>query len=403
MFPFRVSRSMKLISSALIVGGGAFFGFAISTATTIHSGNKVRIADTGMVPDDIVTTGGSVRIMGPVDGDALALCNDFSLTGEISGALAVFAGSVDLRGPVRHSVGAFTGHASFESEVSGSAYAFAERVDVSREAVFVRDLRVFAGRLNMDGVIAGDLKGKVGKAFIAGRVDGDVSLETGELEIQKGAVINGNVRYVSKLEAVVDVDAAINGRLTRIDPETLDDNGASFLGGAFFEVWAFFGALIIGIALVLVSRKSFTRVTQQIMGRPAIALGYGLVVFGGGAVISLLLLITVVGIPAAFLTMTGLATMFFVGKIFVGAGIGALIFGRVIPEKLGGILGRLFVGLALFAILCEVPYLGWIVYLLAAVLGAGAITLALRNGDTGAAAGGTGGADANMVSRTPSL
>jgi hypothetical protein len=87
--------------------------------------------------------------------------------------------------------------------------------------------------------------------------------------------------------------------------------------------------------------------------------------------------VTVVGIPLAIAGFAVYTLVFLMAKIFVGITIGLLLLGLL--KKSGRIsLGwALLVGMILLAIGYKIPIVGWIAYILAWAVGAGALTMRL--------------------------
>jgi hypothetical protein len=103
----------------------------------------------------------------------------------------------------------------------------------------------------------------------------------------------------------------------------------------------------------------------------------GLVV-GNPIVSAMLLVFSILMVPiTTFSTVVG-GIIFYSGKILLGFLIGALILRRATSSGAMNKL-NLLLGLAVLTLLFEIPYIGFAVYLVVAITGAGAIVLGIRH------------------------
>ncbi len=85
--------------------------------------------------------------------------------------------------------------------------------------------------------------------------------------------------------------------------------------------------------------------------------------------------VTLVGLPAAIAGLTVYTLFFFIGKVLTAIAIGMLLIGQMRKGKKVSLGWSLILGLLVLALLFKIPILGWLVYLAAWSLGAGAVVL----------------------------
>jgi len=98
---------------------------------------------------------------------------------------------------------------------------------------------------------------------------------------------------------------------------------------------------------------------------------------GGGAVVGgLMVIVAILLLPiTSFLSVSGLV-IFYSGKIIAAFVLGGLIVKRGEPALSAG---PLLLGLALITVVFAIPYLGFLLYVLTGIVGAGAIVLGIRH------------------------
>lgn len=246
-----------------------------------------------------------------------------------------------------------------------------------------------------------DVRGNVvvigGNAEIAGRVQGDVVVVLGDLQVGGGAEIEGQTVTVG---GSLDQDpGASMGEVTVIDP--LPNGGFSpymMLGRgwlSFFFTQSLFVVVLImaGLTALLTPARRFEAITGSLRREPLVAMGIGvLAALVGHLVLFLLgaiLVLTVIGLPLALLLGLGAALVSLLAVAVVGAVVGDGLcrsLGRQCPSPVLAVVVGLcilhspvFIGALLGAALeTEFPLLalgglGLLIKVIAYFLGLGAL------------------------------
>ncbi len=181
--------------------------------------------------------------------------------------------------------------------------------------------------------VRGNVVTVFGDATIAGRVDGDVIVVIGDLDLTDTAEVTGQiVTVLGRLDR--DEHARVRGSEFVLDPYVTREFGSLrelFAGGwlAFLakQLTFLIVAFLVVILLVVFPADRLARVEDALVQNPATCLGYGLMVSLLGHIgLTLLfgvLVLTVIGIPLALLLLLGII---FIGLLAVA--VVALEVGR---------------------------------------------------------------------------
>ena len=167
-----------------------------------------------------------------------------------------------------------------------------------------------------------------GDALISGRVDGDVVVVLGDLRLEESAEVTGEI--VTVLGRFDRAEEATVGSVVIVDPRAFDFGPGVIMSGwaAFLIRQGFFlvTLLLVVTVIAITPPPRFANVQTALVTRPAHAFGLGLVVTligqAGLALVSAVLVLTVIGIPLAVLLALafGLLSLLAIGAASVPLG-----------------------------------------------------------------------------------
>jgi cytoskeletal protein CcmA (bactofilin family) len=343
-------------------------------------GNDVYV--TGDYEEDLYLSGSTVNFDGNVVGDVLAAARIVTINGTADGNVMAAAQKVTINGQVCRTLRCFAQTLNITSRVDGDAVVFVADLTMGSDAVIGRDAAFYAGEAFLDGTIGGKAYISAGSVTIAGRIDGDVTIVADKISIAPDAIIGGELNYTCKDKATIASDAQILGDV-KWKKKSRSSESSEYSGmipsptGPFWSVILFFGSLVVGTIMILLRRERVLAVAEEIKKNAALdgLIGAGVIVVL--PILFVIIAITLVGIPVAFAGLAIYAIIFFIAKVFVGITLGLLLIGLL--KKGGGVsLGwSLVLGMIILAISFKIPVLGWITYVLAWAIGAGAVTMML--------------------------
>ena len=230
------------------------------------------------------------------------------------------------------------------------------------------DIVVVDGNVTVRGTVDGSIIVADGDVTIRGNVTGDVVTFAGTAILGRRANVEGDLFYGDK-EPQVASGAQVGGDVEKIDA---GDVGLGLSIGVWIAVTV--STLLLGLLLLLLFPKAADATARTLKARKGMVALTGVLAFILLPVIGVVLLVTVVGIPLGVGLLLALLPLYGLGYT-----AGAFLVGRLILSKSSRIVAFL-VGLVILRALAIVPFLGSLVWLIATILGLGALLLtALRS------------------------
>jgi cytoskeletal protein CcmA (bactofilin family) len=314
-------------------------------------------------------------------------------TGRVGGAYRAFGQIINVTG-----------------YVGRSALLLGSDISVGSGAVIERDLTMFGSDITVEGAVKGNLKAEANRIELSGVIAGDVTLDANEINIIKPAVILGKLTYTSKNQAVIDsangvtVAGGTTWKLPSEEDEKKDEESNKYTS-MVLRLSSLFAAFLFGIIVVRLFRPQAEESFLQLRSRFSVSVAAGLLGSGllvlcvivlvfalatmiAGLVVirsdaapfgALILIFSLLMVPiTSFLSIAG-AIIFYSGKIVMGFLIGYLILGRIRQTTHTMSKSGLFLGLVILYGLFAIPYFGFVIYVLISLIGAGAIILGIKH------------------------
>lgn len=265
------------------------------------------------------------------------------------------------------------------AEVGEDLIAAGGQVRQRAESVVRGYALVAGGDVELAGRIEGNLRAAGGRIRISGQVLGDADLSAGRITLEPGARIAGRLTYRSGAQADIASEAVVEGGIERLELEGPEFPVAAMVGiGIGAALVLLIGLGLIGAVLQAAVPELLAGAISGMSTRPWLSLGLGFAVLVATPVAVALLFVTIVGLPLGI----------FVSLVYWAALIGAAITAAYwLGSRLAGVFGWSYVGepvpwrilwtalgLLVLAVLALVPFLGWLLLLLAFIWGLGGLT-----------------------------
>lgn len=257
---------------------------------------------------------------------------------------------------------------------SASAASSDDRVVIVGDVLVDRDttagdILVADGDVTIRGTVDGDVVVGDGDVTIRGKVTGDVLTLAGQAILGRRAQVDGDVVYADEKPQVAS-GAQVGGKVKKVEPS---DVGLGLDIGIWVAVTV--STLLLGLLLLLLFPKAADAVGRTFKARKGMTALVGLAAFILIPVLAVVLLVTIVGIPLGGGLLLALLPLY--GLAYT---VSAFAIGRLILSKRARILAFL-AGLVILRLLAIIPFAGGLVWLIATILGLGALLLtALRSG-----------------------
>lgn len=309
------------------------FSSNVPQSDSDSSGN-ITVDKSTVIKDNYFTAGNVVIIEGEIQKDLFAFAQSVDLSGKVGGNVFTGANMVKIDGPV-----------------GGDVYAGAATLEIGKNAV-----------------ITGDLIAGAGTVTINGKVNGKVWTGTGTLSLGSTAVIGKEIVYSSDKAAKVSPDAKIAKITQKIAPKPEKSKVIKeqitnhFLG--------FLMALLVGVLMLTLLAKWTKSASEQIKSHFWKTLGWGFLFLVATPLALIIALVTVIGIPLAFIS----GALYFIA-IYLAKIIAALALGEYISKQKWLPIWSLTLGLAIIVILCALPYIGGFIGFVVLLLGLGGLVI----------------------------
>jgi cytoskeletal protein CcmA (bactofilin family) len=285
----------------------------------------------GPVFGDLFIGGGNITVLGQVSGDARIGGGNIIVSGNILGDAVIGGGQVVLSG----------------KSIGGDVLVAGETVRIDSEVK--GNVRIAGGEIYINGPIAGDVYVK-GKNLILG----------------PNADIKGNLKYEATKSATIEIGGQVRGEtvFTQIKgQDEMKKNIASILV-AFFTLMfiaKFFMILAASLLIGLVFRRYSSELVAIATARPLSEVGRGLVTTIVLPVLSIILMITIIGIPFGIFGLLSFVLLMIYVNMIAPILIGALAHKWMFRSPVYMINWKtILLGTVVYFVLGLIPFLGWI-------------------------------------------
>jgi cytoskeletal protein CcmA (bactofilin family) len=346
----------------------------LPSGTEINS-DYIRLANVvqidGEVHGDAFLVGGVVIVNGKIDGDLFVFGGKVTVNGLVGNSIRIIGGDVTINSTVGRNTLLVCGNClvTKQASISGSLLAAAGNLELSAGAIG-KGFRFFGNRLYLNSEIANE-------AFVVSQQ---------QFVLGPNASISGDLKYTGANQAVLSQGATVSGSITYEKNNPEGDFPRFFGAKSIFDLRdrltpvVNFGfliiALLIGFLLMGIFPRWFEKSVQAMEKKPAASFGLGLISIVTVPVVSVLLAVTLVGIPVSIVAILIGYSLYVLAGFIAAFFIGRILLVRFLGERRGW---ALTVGLVIFYILGFFPYIGQLLRLLVTTYAIGGIVLSYRH------------------------
>ena len=330
---------------------------------------------------DRFVAGGTVTEVAPVAGDLIAAGGSVDVDTDVAGGVVAAGGKVRIGGSVGQSVHAAGGQLSLVGRGPPPPRLAGGEIEIGPKAHIAGNLGAAAGRIAVRGAVDGHLSAGAGNLLIDAPIGGDVEAAAGTLELGPNARIGGTLRYRSTEPLKRDPAAQVAGEIVRIgpDPAQWSSEARQVRRGAGL-FWTT-GLMLLAALLVAVTPRLSASVSESLRGRPGFSLVLGFVVLVCTPIATVLLLVTIIGVPLALLVLFAWLALLPVAWASTGVAVGDWFLARAASargERTRWRVVAAVLGVLLLALASRVPWFGGWIGFAALIVGLGAWALQLR-------------------------
>lgn len=330
---------------------------------SLYIAGKTLTVD-GDVDGDLVCAGSNVTVNGTVHGDVICAGQILTISGRVDGNVRLAGQTISLNG-----------------SVGRNAWVAGQTLTVNSTGKIDGELALLGQAIMVNGAVGRDLYGAMESLTLAAPVNGRVDVQLDQLNVASGAHVAGDLSYTSPQTFKVD-GALVSGQVVRHDApkhertvQSPRENALAWLASRLYWMLA---TLAVALVLVWLLPGLTERITGLMMARPLPSIGWGLAIMFLGPIVLILLLVTVVGVPLAFLL--GGAWIIALG---LGGTLASLAVGRWLLNRTEGsrhsLVWAALMGVPVTVLVFGLPVVGPILSLVSAWWALGGLVLTLRS------------------------
>ena len=234
------------------------------------------------------------------------------------------------------------------------------------------DVIAFDGPVRIAGHATGDVIAVSGPVRITGRVDGDVAAVSDRAFLAPTARVGGDLLYGDE-RPVVAQGARVDGSIKDKNwADTLSSPGWGLAGSLAWWLAVTVSTFVVGALLLLLAPRMLAAAERSARRHLWPAVGWGVLVAIAVPLVAVLALVTLVGIPLGVALLLALVPVMLVAYVTF-----AWILGRRMLKPHVSPWLALLAGWGVLRVLALIPVVGFLVGLVATVIGLGALVVAL--------------------------
>lgn len=266
---------------------------------------------------------------------------------------------------------------TINSIIDGNVFILANSVDINDDSYIYSDLFICAKTINVNGgymydayitgydvtfsenaFVIRDLKVAASNFTLAGYIRRDASIVTANFKLDTASCrIGNNLTYTSPSE-VDGINDIVSGNVNYSPKNTSSQKSGFFSRELLIGLIAFIIFAIIVALIIVFGMKKYTEKSSEIVKtRPIRTFFYGLLMFIAICLVSLLLTITIIGLPAALVLILFTGFILSISSIIVAVAIAKRIANAMDKKNVFVFwMSILFAGI--IWILHKIPYAG---------------------------------------------
>ncbi|HLZ28380.1 MAG TPA: hypothetical protein VKV73_13755 [Chloroflexota bacterium] len=368
-------RALVLSSALLALAAPA------AMAAEVRNDARAVVAPGETLNDDLFASGQTVTVAGRVIGDVYAIGQNIVVTGTVDGDLITAGQQVVVDGTVNGNVRAVGGVVTVNGHVGRSVTGLAKQVSVSSTSQVDGSVLAAGDTVSVLGPVGRGITAGGGTLQFGGPVGGEVLAWAKSLAVGPNTRIAGNLEYHSEQPAAipggtvagqVQFDQIVRQPQQPPQPPLL--NGLFDFGGLIMLV----GSAILGALTIILAPRAAARAVELGRQQPLPTFGLGLLALLVVPAVTVLIGVTLVGIPLAFVV----AALYWLGLLLAWPALGLVVGTQLARLVRRGepmpVLGALVVGLIVLHLVTHLPILGGLMACLGLAFGLGLIVQSVR-------------------------
>jgi len=366
---------MKKIVIFLI---GALLVFPVLSANF----KKGKFAKVELLSGDLYSTAGEIEI-GTLEGDLFAVGRRATVK-NVTGGISYAGERMLITGTVGRSIRFFGRILEIDGEVKGDVLFFGQELRINKGAKINGEIYAGGSDIIINGEVAGPVHVGSGEFVLGGIINSDAKIKSENIRIREGGKILGNLDYWTKKE-VKFPEGTVAGKIVyhKITGKKITKQAEKakkvpskkkrhfVFSKTWFKIAWFISSLLLGYLFFVLFPGQVKKFNEEILGRPVRSFLLGTAGAFIIPLIVLLLFILIYTIPMNFVILPAYLIGLYLGKLLAGFAIGYILLKGIFNKEISAWISYP-VGLIVLVILSFIPYIGWLLMLMARFWGFGA-------------------------------
>jgi hypothetical protein len=345
-------------------------------AAELEAGNNVYVTKDQIISGNFFATGDTITIDGTINGDLISAAKTINVNGQIDGDIISIAQNINVNGEVGGNVRVISSYLNLNGPINRNLSAIANDIIIGPNSNIAWDALILAVNTEIRGNIEGSLSGRIVQGLISGKIGKNVNLDLNDsnkqsLMISSEAIIGGDLTYSSRNAANISDKATISGKVNHQNLPLKNINWLQIY--LWTNLLAIFSALVVGLVIIFIGKNIGTKILTKMENSPTKLIIPGIIIALILPPISILLLFTVIGLPLAMIIFAWWLVMIYIAKILSAILVGKLLIKTINKKKDPSLLWSLILGVIICWLLFTIPFVGWLISLIAVWLGLGGI------------------------------
>jgi hypothetical protein len=286
----------------------AFLVPFIVAASEFRTGDSPSLSASEKIATNLYIAGGNVSSAASVAGDVWVAGGNLVVDGAVAQDVAAAGGSIIILGNIGGDLRLVGGNMTIRSAVKGDVVAASGQTDISGSGIG-GDVYWAGGNLVIGAPITGNVQLRGSNVTINAPIRGDVEFIGDKLTLGSAAVIQGTLTYRTPKEATIAEGAKILGatKYTPFDAPTPTISLTAILTLAFLTTYLM--KLACALVFGLIFNKYAKELVTHAFAQPLLEMGRGFVTLVTLPIASIVLMLTVFGIPLGAIGLLSFAIL----------------------------------------------------------------------------------------------
>lgn len=312
--------------------------------------NNVNVNEN--IAGDLYVAGNNVTVNGTIAGDVIGAGNTINITGDISHSVRVAGNNINLSNVSANNITVAGNNILLMNINANRVYAAGALVEFTGTA----------NNINLSGA----------EVILSGTINGISTIEAEKVTIKDTAVINDKLTVKATKDIIYDANV-IKDNITYIKVDHQIKKESFNLGSKiFWFMWKIITMSLMALVIMALFNNFIEKAIKNIKDKKVSTILFGLLLFIAIPILSILAMITMIGIPIAIITIFGYITTLIVASTFSAITLGNILF----ADKNKYL--RILMGILIISILSSIPIICFFVWLTCVGYTFGSISLLFK-------------------------